>query len=109
MGPANDNRGGQRTASRIMLGYTYAHCSMCAERRIQEKITIGTEMHDCERKRGIQDKLLREYHNYEMFIRFRVRILVELVENEIHEQERRKHRNIIDGYISLFPDFTCQS
>jgi hypothetical protein len=33
----------------------------------------------------------------------------EFVEDEIREQERRKHRNITGGYISLFPDFTGQS
>jgi len=31
------------------------------------------------------------------------------VEDEIHEQWRRKLRNIIVAYISLFPDFMCLS
>jgi hypothetical protein len=31
-----------------------------------------------------------------------------LVEDEIRELRRRKLRNTIGGYVSLFPDFMCQ-
>jgi hypothetical protein len=43
-----------------------------------------------------------------MFARDVLRPINGIVEDEIRESWRRKLRNTIDGYISLFPDFMSQ-